>query len=447
MDATDGYVNYQAGNTYGLNANLPSAQSQNSQPGFTQSDIQGQVPTYNQGPGNTLIQVGETQTNTITNTAPSGYTPVLGPATTSGDVIGYNPSNQGSNYQSLSGYTGETPTGGGSNYYAPVQFGSGYIDFGSNYNPNLGAPGNNDYFYYSTYAQALEGGNNGVGLKGTNGTISYGTLPENQIQATSTLGTENNGTLSDPTINGIDYTQNASYAALAANGIGAPNPNLGGYRVSDFGQGSPQPGIIPYTQYTEPGYKSPTATAAGPAGTQSYNAQGQAYTSAAPSMTPEGMGTSGTFMYGDNGSAGTISGVFSNNTPGQTTQFYSNEPGSLTQGDPTHGLGTFAGQSNSPATATPGPTDTASNYFTYPTTPSASTGGVNQATGGVSGYNPLGLNQTNQTTLIGTDSALGFYGQVNPITGDTQANTNQTNPALQALAKSRQSSSFTGGLN
>jgi hypothetical protein len=159
-------------------------------------------------------------------------------------------------------------------------------------------------------------------------------------------------------------------------------------------------------------------------------------------MTPQGMGTPLTFLYGNNGSAGSLSGVSDNSTAGQGFHFYQNEPPGLTAGNPNPNLGTFAGQPSAP-------TDTSSNFFTYPTgnTPTASDNGINQATGGIGGYNPLGYNQTNTSTLSGTDSALGYSAAVNPITGDTQANTNQTNPALQALTQSRQPQSFSGGFS
>lgn len=388
-------------------------------------------------------------TNTAQNgTQPlNGYAPVFGPtpapsptstgtAVGTAPLIGYNPSgNQGGPLTELQGYTNETPNGGGNLYAAPVAYGSGYLDFGSGYNAQTNPT---DSFYYSDYDQALRGGNQAylayltdanelgevTGLAGTNGKISYGTAHTNTIAPTSTVGTMMGGLESDPTINGIDYTQGASYASLAAQGIGTQVPG---------GVGTPESGprngrVIPYTTATDPG-NSFTQTAAGPTGIQTYNAQGQAITPSVPTNTPEGFGTPGTFYYGDNGSKGSISGVFSNNTPGQATDFYQNEPGSLTGAPGTPSLGTFSSQSANSATATPGPTDTASGYFTY----GAPSGGVNEALGGINGYNPLGLDQTNQSTFSGTDSDLGYYGQVNPITGQNLANNNQTNPALQAL--------------
>ena len=368
-------------------AGLAAWQAYQAQQEAAQNAIQAQtdaLPGYSNSVDTTTAQGGlypNFPTDpTPENIAAIGLAPVTDPA--SGAIIGYNPANQGTGYQSLQGYTNETPSGGGQLYSAPVAFQGGYIDFGANYNAQTNP---NDYFYYSDYAQALEGGNNGVGLKGTNGTISYGSAPENQIQATSTVGTMLGGLESDPTINGIDYTQGAAYSNTA-----------------------PQ---VPET---------PTYSAAPATGTQSYNAQGQPIPAAQASMTPAGFGTPGTFMFGDNGSAGSISGVFSDSNPNEATTFSVNEPGSLTANSSPN-AGTFAGQSTSPATA---PTDTTANYFTYPTSnaPTASDGGVNQALGGISGSNPLGFADTTATP-------------VNPVTGYAQ--TSQTNPALQALAASR----------
>lgn len=452
-------------------AGLAAWQAYQAQQEAAQNAIQAQtdaLPGYSNSVDTTTAQGGlypNFPTDpTPENIAAIGLAPVTDPA--SGAIIGYNPANQGTGYQSLQGYTNETPSGGGQLYAAPVAFHGGYIDFGANYNAQTDP---NDYFYYSDYAQALEGGNNGTGLKGTNGTISYGSAPENQIQATSTVGTMLGGLESDPTINGIDYSQGASYANLASNGIGTPENT---YTTN----GNSGTKIVPYTQYTEPGYKSPAETAAAPTETQSYNAQGQIIQSA-PSSASEDV----TFLYGNNGSLGSLSGTLSgangpapqtfgsvitngklttNKNPQDSTDigtFTANEGPSagdtgifsalntatINQGDSQPGLGTFSGQPG----ASQAPTDTAQNYFTYGANygqiqandlaASTASGGVNQATGGVGGYNPLGLNQTNQTTLSGTDSALGYYGQVNPITGQTLANTNQTNPALQALAASR----------
>ena len=363
---------------------------------------------------------------------PSGYTAVDG-TTASGQqgIIGYNPSSQGTGYQSLQGYTNEAPGGGGNLYAAPVAYNGGYIDFGTNYNAQTNP---NDYFYYSTYDQALEGGNNGVGLKGTNGTISYGTLPENQIQATSTVGVEAGGLASDPTINGVDYTANS------------------------------------------PVQNNPTTSGpVGPIGTQSYNAQGQPIATTAPSNSE-----SVTFLYGDNGSIGSLSGTLTgangpapqsfgsiitngNLTPQQNPQDSTdigsfsvnegpsaNDTGSfaalntatINQGDSQPGLGTFYGQPG----ASSAPADTSSNYFTYPTsnTPTASDNGVNGATGAIGGYNPLGYDTSYSSTFSNTDQALGYNANPNTVNGITGAVVNQSNPSLQSLSQSRQTNQTAG---
>lgn len=213
-------------------------------------------------------------------------------------------------YQSLQG----TLNGGA--YYAPVPFNpaatsgfnqDGYIDFGANYNPDPSSAGNSDYFYYGNYGEALAASNPGGKA------VSYGSAQTNSL-----VGTPGNG---DPTINGVDYTQGASYASEFKQGIGAPNPNYGGYRAADFGQGTPQSGIVPYNQYTEPGYKPHTETPAGPTGVQSYGPDGQPIATAAPGAQ------AGTFLFGNNGSLGSLSGTFSNNRPMESTQFFSGPQG------------------------------------------------------------------------------------------------------------------------
>jgi hypothetical protein len=78
-----------------------------------------------------------------------------------------------------------------------------------------------------------------------------------------------------------------------------------------------QTGLTPYTQYTEPGYQPPQYSQAAPTGLQSYGPTGQ--TISAPS------GNEATFLFGNNGSAGSLSGTLSNTTPGQSTQFYQNQ--------------------------------------------------------------------------------------------------------------------------
>lgn len=283
MDATQEYFNYTDGNSYG-----------NAQP----------------------VQTGQGDL--------TGFTATQG---------GYNPTgDQGGPYTSQQG------TINGQNYYSPVAFNpssiknpdgsayglnqNGYINFGSNYNPAPGSPGNTDYTY-SSYYQIPNGQK-----------ISYGSLPENQIAATNTVGTQ--GYASDPTINGVDYTQGASYANMFANSggkMGTANPDYGSFRASDFGQGGSIPPTIPYTQYTEPGYKAPQYSSAAPQGQQSYGQQGQ--------PIQGNQADPGVFYYGNNGSAGSLGGTFANNTPGQSSAFYQNQPASLTQGDTNPALGQF----------------------------------------------------------------------------------------------------------
>lgn len=232
-----------------------------------------------------------------------GYDPVTG--LNSGDL----------DFQSLQG------TMGGQNYYAPVPFSnagqSGYIDFGSQYNPAVGSGYNTDYLYYGNYGEALAASNP------THGAISYGSAQENSL-----AGTPGNG---DPMINGIDYTQGASYANMAANGQGTYTaPGIG---VASSG-GTASNGLTPYTQYTDPTYEAPTATQAGPTGLQSYAPDG--------SPLAQGQSNATAFLYGNNGSQGSVYGTFTNNTPGQSAgNFYATEPGSLTQGDPSANLGQF----------------------------------------------------------------------------------------------------------
>lgn len=237
------------------------------------------------------------------------------------NATGYDPLsglNSGNlDFQSLQGNLG------GYLYNAPVAFNpdaipgvnsqTGYIDFGANYNPNPGAPGNNDYLYYGNYGEALAASNP------THGAVSYGSAAENSL-----VGTPGNG---DPMINGVDYTSGASYASLAAQGIGTYNP--GGIGTPENGAASSY--ITPYNQYTEPGYTAPTATATGPTGSQSYGPDGSALSGG---YNPT------SFLYGNNGSAGSLSGTFTNTTPGQSSQFYQSEPGSLTNGTPST-LGTL----------------------------------------------------------------------------------------------------------
>lgn len=192
-------------------------------------------------------------------------------------------------FQSLQGYVN------GKKYYAPVPYNPagdtgvnapGYIDFGENFTPELGSPGQYDYFYYGNYGEALAAVNPG------GKPISYGSAPTNSLDPGQ----------GNPTINGIDYTQGAAYANQASQGIGTANPN------------SPN-GIDQFNQYTEPGYKTTQYSQAALTGTQSYGQEGQI---AAPS------GNQATFLFGNNGSAGSVSGTMSNTTLGQSTQFYQN---------------------------------------------------------------------------------------------------------------------------
>lgn len=226
------------------------------------------------------------------------------------DATGYDPLsglNSGNlDFQSLQGNLG------GYLYNAPVAFNPGdfggvnspgYIDFGANYNPTVGAPGNNDYFFYGNYGEALAASNPG------GKTISYGSAAENSL-----VGTPGNG---DPTINGVDYTQGASYASQLQNGMGTYDPSSGS--------------LAAYNQYTEPGYKAPTATATAPTGSQGYAPDGS---------TLYGGYNPTAFLYGNNGNAGSLAGTFTNTNPGQSSQFFQSEPVSLTNGTPST-LGTL----------------------------------------------------------------------------------------------------------
>jgi hypothetical protein len=117
----------------------------------------------------------------------------------------------------------------------------------------------------------------------------------------------------------------------------------------------------------------------------------------------------------------------------------------INQGDSQPGLGTFSAQPGA-SQAAPAPTDTTEGYFTYGANygqiqsndmaASTAGGGVNQATGGISGVNPLGYNTTDTTSLASTNPSMGYSAAINPITGQA-ASTVQTNPSLQALAASR----------
>lgn len=298
-------------------------------------------------------------------------------------VTGLNSGNL--DFQSLQG------TVAGKTYYAPVPYNpaqngglnqNGFIDFGSAYNPTTNPY---DYLYYGSYDDALVSGDHGLKP------IVYGSAPTNSLAATFASG--------DPTINGVDYTQGAAYAALASKGVGTYAPNSYGVNDSSKTFGGSAAGVTPYTQYTEPGYTAPTETAATPTGTKSYNTQGQEINGQNPSE--------GTFYYGDNGSAGSISGVFSDTTPGQASQFYQNEPGSLTGAQPQSNLGYLAGQENNATTVTPAPTNTP---FLRGGLHPVSDLSFNGALGGASGYNPLALST--------------------PVT-------TQSNPALQALQAGR----------
>lgn len=216
----------------------------------------------------------------------AGYDPVYDAY---GIIQGYNPSgSQGNNTQAPQGYVN------GQKYYAPVPFNPdgisgvnapGYLDFGSNYDSTPGSPGSSDYFYYGNYGEALAASNP------THGAISYGSGQTNKLAPGQ----------GDLFINGQDQS---SYAQLAAQGIGAPDPT------------SPN-GVKAYDQYTEPGYRAPTTSQAAPQGTQSYDTMGNAISPAQASPTA--------FYFGDNGSMGSVQGTFSNNTPGQPSQFYQSQ--------------------------------------------------------------------------------------------------------------------------
>lgn len=242
-------------------------------------------------------------------------------------VVGYNPSgDQGGPFTQLQGSVGSN------NYYAPVPFNPGdfgglnapgYIDFGSGYNPAPGSPGNNDYRYYGNYGEAL-GASDPGGKQ-----ISYGSAQNNQLTPQQ----------SAPTING---NYEGTYAQQAAAGLGTANPNYvpgstydpntgmsswitpglngsAGTPSSEYGNTTNQ--ISPYTPTTEPGYKAPQySQPSAPSSTQPYS-------------NPTGFG------FWNNGSTDSLGGVFSNNTPGQSSAFYQNEPTSLTQGNPTQNLG------------------------------------------------------------------------------------------------------------
>lgn len=194
----------------------------------------------------------------------------------------------------------------GNKYYAPVPFNPtsgggpnipGYIDFGSDYNPNPGAPGNNDYFFYQNYGEALAASNP------THAPIVYGSGQTNKLAPGQ----------GDLYINGVDQS---SYAQLAAQGIGTRNPDFGVVRTPESSSSNIPP-VIPYTQYTEPGYRPPTQTAAAPQGTQSYDRNGNPISAAQAAPTA--------FLFGDNGSKGSLSGTFSNTTPGQASTFYQSQ--------------------------------------------------------------------------------------------------------------------------
>lgn len=333
-------------------------------------------------------------TPTTVTATPKGYTYVPDP--TGQGQGGYNPTgDQGGNLTSLQGYLGESTTGGGSAYYAPVPFNpssassyllndAGYIDFGSSYDPQTNP---NDYKYFGSgtdpaaaYMDALAASDPGGGK------IVYGSVQNPLTQAEQYGATQ--------TVNGVTYNM-------------APGGDPANFTKDNF-----------------------TQTAAAPAGTQSFDASGQPVASPIESNTPEGVGTEGTFYYGNNGSLGSISGVFSNNTPGQSTNFYSNEPASLIQNS-SPSSGTFQGQTGQQIQGQD------NSYFYSPTKSGQNQGGVNQALGDIGGYNPLGYGQTEQTSFTSQDSALGFYGDTNQFSGQNNSSINPSNPALSALTQQR----------
>ena len=161
----------------------------------------------------------------------------------------------------------------------PPSLQTGYINFGSDYNPDT----NPNAYAFSPYFQLPKG------------PISYGTAPS-KYQLSGNQG--------DPLINGIDYTQGMSYANLAAMGIGTPKQGASG--------------VDPYTPTTEPGYKAPQ------------------YSQPSAPQTQDKFSAPTQFLFGNNGSAGVLNGVFSNNTPGEYSNFYQSgpmtQPGSLSKG-------------------------------------------------------------------------------------------------------------------
>lgn len=124
----------------------------------------------------------------------------------------------------------------------------------------------------------------------------------------------------DPNTNQNDYTYSPfyyvpsdpiSYGSAPSNQLapGQGNPTLNGI---DF---TPSPSQET-TQYSQPSMSARMQTAPNPTA----------------------------FYYGNNGSSGVVQGLFSNNTPGESSQFYQNEPSTLTQGD----IRTDLGRLNNP---------------------------------------------------------------------------------------------------
>lgn len=149
-----------------------------------------------------------------------------------------------------------------------------------------------------------------------------------------------------PGSTGYDYYSNHPLYAAGGYIYGYADPNNPSNTTQNF---SPQ-----YSAYLAGGKIIPsqyTMTAAQDVGAAQFGVNGNWYQAgqapvdnftqgpAGPSSQTQGMPANSPFLLGNNGSLGSLQGTFSNTTPGQSSQFYSAEPSSLTSNNPS--LGTF----------------------------------------------------------------------------------------------------------
>lgn len=153
-----------------------------------------------------------------------------------------------------------------------------------------------------------------------------------------------------------DLANQANQQDVAAGYTGKPLYQPGGYIYGYGDPNNPSNTTVNYTPeysaYLAGGKIIPsqyTMTAADTVGAAQFGVNGNWYQAgqapvdnftqgpAGPTSQTPGMSANSPFMLGNNGSGGTLQGTFSNTTPGQSAQFYSDEPSSLNSTNPTTG--------------------------------------------------------------------------------------------------------------